>query len=87
MEAADETRLKMRIKFPVRKIKAGLQGLGFSPAPDNEPEQDEPDGDQETRSASLGHVLTNAIVLQEFVLEVTAIMQIRASMFGEVVFV
>jgi hypothetical protein len=87
MEAADETRLKMRIKFPVRKSKAGLQGLGFSPAPDNEPEQDGPDGDQETRSASLGHVLTNAIVLQEFVLEVTAIMQIRASMFGEVVFV
>lgn len=33
---------------------------------------------------TLGHVLTNAIILQEFILEIAAVVQIRASAFGEV---
>ena len=37
-------------------------------------------------TASLGHVLINAIILQEFVLEVAAVIQIRASLFDEVDF-
>jgi len=39
------------------------------------------------REASLSHILTNVVILQEFILEVVAIMQVRASMFGEVRFV
>jgi hypothetical protein len=35
-------------------------------------------------SVSLEHVLINAVILQEFLLEVAAVVQIRASMFGEV---
>ncbi|KAH0847375.1 hypothetical protein AYO21_03715 [Fonsecaea monophora] len=35
---------------------------------------------------SLSHVLTNAIILQEFVLEIAAIVQLRATFFGEVEF-
>ena len=34
--------------------------------------------------ASLSHILTNAIILQEFILEVAAVIQVRGTMFGEV---
>jgi hypothetical protein len=30
--------------------------------------------------------LTNVVVLQEFILELVAVMQVRASLFGEVIF-
>ncbi len=33
---------------------------------------------------SLSHILTNAIILQEFILEVAAVVQVRGTMFGEV---
>lgn len=35
------------------------------------------------RKASLNHVLTNIVVLQEFVLELAAVMQVRAAVLGE----
>lgn len=35
------------------------------------------------RSASLNHVLTNVVVLQEFVLELVAVLQVRAAVLGE----
>ncbi|KAG8531425.1 uncharacterized protein KY384_003054 [Bacidia gigantensis] len=38
------------------------------------------------RDVSLSHILTNVIILQEFVLELVAIIQVRASLFGEVKF-
>jgi len=38
------------------------------------------------REASLLHIITNVVILQEFVLEVVALMQVRASLFGEVKF-
>lgn len=38
------------------------------------------------REASLSHILTNAVILQEFELELVALMQTRASVFGEVKF-
>ncbi|KAK0645027.1 hypothetical protein DIS24_g8334 [Lasiodiplodia hormozganensis] len=41
----------------------------------------------EIREATLGHVLTNVVILQEFVLEIIAILQVRASLFQEVRFV
>jgi hypothetical protein len=37
-------------------------------------------------TASLGHILTNAVILQEFILEVIAVVQVRASLFEEVDF-
>lgn len=37
----------------------------------------------EERQASLNHVLTNVVVLQEFVLELVAVMQVRAAVLGE----
>ena len=41
----------------------------------------------ETREVTLSHILTNVIILQEFILELAAIVQVRASLFGEVKFV
>jgi hypothetical protein len=89
MRAATEGRMKERIAFPVSRDTieglglAEVDGEGASSADDEDVRHEE---DVE-RSASLGHVLTNAVILQEFVLEITAIMQVRASMFGEVEFV
>ena len=42
---------------------------------------------EETREVTLSHILTNVIILQEFILELAAIVQVRASLFGEVKFV
>ena len=47
-------------------------------------EEEEEEETFEEREASLGHIITNVVVLQEFVLEVVALMQIRASLFNEV---
>ena len=38
------------------------------------------------KMVSVSHVLTNIIVLQEFILEVAALIQVRAAMFDEVKF-
>ena len=35
------------------------------------------------RTASLNHILTNIVVLQEFVLELVAALQVRAAVLGE----
>lgn len=35
------------------------------------------------RTASLNHILTNVVVLQEFVLELVAVLQVRAAVLGE----
>lgn len=41
----------------------------------------------EIREVLLSHLLTNVIILQEFILELAAIIEVRASLFGEVRFV
>ncbi|KAF7502902.1 hypothetical protein GJ744_004940 [Endocarpon pusillum] len=42
------------------------------------------DNSMTTPSVSLGHVLVNAIILQEFILEIAAVVQLRACLWGEV---
>lgn len=39
---------------------------------------------EDEREISLSHLLTNVIILQEFIMELAAIIQVRASLFGEV---
>ena len=41
------------------------------------------DGDNDERKASLNHVLTNIVILQEFVFEIVAVLHIRAAVLGE----
>ncbi|KIV99384.1 uncharacterized protein PV09_08929 [Verruconis gallopava] len=95
MRAASESRMQQRLVFPIDTSAADSHGLGISGHEEgdrmaNASSRDGDDGgnvNDEKKSASLGHILTNAVVLQEFVLEITAIMQVRASMLGEVAFV
>lgn len=88
--------LKRRIRF--RRV-AGSQTVEvmlskYQPPPKDSHDADatagadadtEDDGDDE-REASLLHIITNVVILQEFVLELVALMQVRASLFSEVKF-
>ena len=98
MRAATEERMKQRIAIPVRKKESRSHGVDEENVADTElsspcegkAEENSSEGSSkvgEGKTASLAHVLTNAVILQEFVLEITAIMQVRASMFDEVAFV
>ncbi|KAI9926366.1 hypothetical protein MW887_004130 [Aspergillus wentii] len=52
----------------------------------NEPVEENPDeaiADERPHSASLGHVLTNVVILYEFLLELSAMAQVRGSLFEE----
>ena len=42
---------------------------------------------EEKKEISVSHLLTNTIILQEFILELTALVQVRAGVFGDVKFV
>ena len=44
------------------------------------------DEEDEPKSVTVSHILTNVIVLQEFLLELAALVQVRAGLFGEVRF-
>lgn len=85
--------LRRRIRF--RKL-AGTQSIEvmlskYQPPP-KDPSEDtiagaEMDEQQDDiREASLLHIITNVVVLQEFVLELVALLQVRASLFSEVKF-
>jgi hypothetical protein len=56
---------------------------------DTPPSPRSPDGEgkEEKDLVSVSHVLTNVIVLQEFLLELAAMVQVRAGLFDEVRFV
>jgi hypothetical protein len=62
----------------------------YQPPPKDDEEgstEDAEDNEQEDiREASLLHIITNVVILQEFVLELVALIQIRASLFNEVKF-
>ncbi|OCK82903.1 hypothetical protein K432DRAFT_323349 [Lepidopterella palustris CBS 459.81] len=93
-EVADAGVLKRRIRFRRSPGERDVHIiLGKAPEPLNDSSgstvraESEEELDQDIREASLGHILTNVIVLQEFVLELVALLQVRASLFGEVRFV
>jgi hypothetical protein len=82
---------KRRIRF---RRPAGSQAVEvllskYQPPPKDDVDDTKPVGDEEEeqddiREASLLHVITNVVILQEFILELVALMQIRASLFGEI---
>ncbi|KAF2763312.1 hypothetical protein EJ05DRAFT_33759 [Pseudovirgaria hyperparasitica] len=58
-----------------------------SEAGNDDDDDDDDDEEQEIiKEASLNHILTNIVILQEFILELVALLQIRASLFQEVRF-
>jgi hypothetical protein len=85
--------LKRRIRF---RRPAGSQSLEvllskYQPPPKDEGDDTVPGAEQDTeqddiREASLLHIITNVVILQEFILELVALIQVRASLFNEVKF-
>lgn len=53
----------------------------------DESEYAEPDEPEETTTVSVSHILTNVIVFQSFVMELAALVQVRAGLFDEVRYV
>lgn len=51
-----------------------------------QPEQESPTTENET-VVTLGHILTNAVILYEFILELTAMVQVRGTLFDEASYV
>ncbi|KAL9097566.1 MAG: hypothetical protein Q9165_000462 [Trypethelium subeluteriae] len=74
--------LRRRVRFPIR-------GLGEEGGVGEEgPYQVGDEGDEkEIKEASLNHVLTNIVILQEFILEIAAVLQVRGNLFEDVRFV
>lgn len=95
IEAANSEALARRITFPISATQGGANGKyksdgevdGTHGANSSHEEVNDSGGSpRTTREASLSHILTNVVILQEFILEFVAVMQVRASMFGEVRF-
>jgi hypothetical protein len=59
-----------------------MQKLTFPAVASDHNEDVENEASQE-RTASLNHVLTNIVILQEFILELVAVLQVRAAVLGE----
>jgi hypothetical protein len=76
IEGANSELLGKKIQFPLKGEALERRVAG---------EEDTKDSDGEIE-VSLSHVLTNIVILQEFILELAAVMQVRASLFGEVMF-
>ncbi|KAE8312535.1 Retinoic acid induced 16-like protein-domain-containing protein [Aspergillus transmontanensis] len=86
MTAAEELRKRLSKPFQVdHPHKVTMAGEEPEPAADAivEEEAESAIADEEPRSATLGHVLTNVVILYEFLLEVSATVQARSTLFGE----
>ncbi|CAN9219215.1 unnamed protein product [Alternaria alternata] len=84
---------KRRIRFrrPAGSKEVEVMLSKFQPPP-KEPSDDAVAGAESTeeddiREASLLHIITNVVILQNFVLELVALMQVRSSLFNEVRFI
>ncbi|KAI4198843.1 MAG: hypothetical protein LQ350_004992 [Teloschistes chrysophthalmus] len=76
---------KVRLKTYTRRRKHARENTDSEASSvNNDSGNDESEMTGETKEIGLSHLLTNIIILQEFVLELAAITQVRASLFGEV---
>ncbi|EER25534.1 hypothetical protein CPC735_066340 [Coccidioides posadasii C735 delta SOWgp] len=87
--------LHRRLASPIstestRSLSRRSEHLDVAPAPtasgNVETPNDDVAGETNEDCVTLGHVLTNIVILYEFILELTALVQMRASMFQEVNF-
>ena len=95
IEAANSEALARKIAFPLNQATSTTNGkvepsVGDDATDGASSSHGDMNGSGSTpgsiREASLSHILTNVVILQEFILEFVAIVQVRASMFGEVLF-
>ena len=88
MNQFGKRRIRFRRAAGSREVEVMLSK--FQPPP-KEPSENATDSAEEReeddiREASLMHIITNVVILQNFVLELVALMQVRASLFNEVKF-
>ena len=82
MKSEDEI-FERKIRFPSSQPEEQLHYVA-----DNGQDTNQETGERQTREATLNHVLTNIVILQEFILELAALIQVRASLLdGELRFV
>ncbi|KAL9111259.1 MAG: hypothetical protein Q9227_004337 [Pyrenula ochraceoflavens] len=75
------------ISNPVDRLRKGSPGVDSSgPSSGTVTPRSEQEDAVATKSVSLSHIMTNAIILQNFLLEIAAVAQTRASLYGEVTF-
>jgi Retinoic acid induced 16-like protein/Family of unknown function (DUF5917) len=99
IEGANSELLVRKIRFPLKEETVAISGQEQhveDQSDVNRGAQTDPtttqsaslanDEDDDIVIVSLSHILTNIVVLQEFILELAAVMQVRASLFGEVKF-
>lgn len=89
MGPADALRQKIRIKAKARNDRRHIRDMESSETSSVRSESMalEPAPPEQFKEVSLSHLLTNIVILQEFILELAAIVEIRASLFGDVNFV
>jgi hypothetical protein len=84
--------LRRRIRFcqPSGSQEVEVMLSKYQPPPqepgDNATAGAESEERDDIREATLLHIITNVVILQEFVLELVALMQVRASLFNEIKF-
>lgn len=71
----------LRASDPDSSKEGSVQGM------DDSSVEGEKEKEQEQKLVTVSHVLTNVLVLQEFLLELAALVQVRAGLFGEVRYV
>jgi hypothetical protein len=88
---SDFLKRKIRFRKPAGAQTVEVMLSKYQPPPIDDGEDttagatpDAAKGADDVREASLLHIITNVVVLQEFVLELVALMQVRASLFNEV---
>ena len=86
MGPGDALRQRIRIKGTVAEKNEGPDIGSDTSSLRSESVNSEARPVEEVREVSLSQLLTNVIILQEFVLELLAIVEVRASIFGEVRF-
>lgn len=86
--AAEELRKRLSMPFPVtqpsRETAVVEEPASSQTDPPDSVDQTETLGGRpEMETATLGHVLTNVVILYEFLLELTAVVQVRGNLFEE----
>jgi hypothetical protein len=89
MSQIGKRRIRFRRSAGSKEVEVMLSK--FQPPP-KEPSDDATGGaenaeEDDVREASLLHIITNVVILQNFVLELVALMQVRSSLFNEVRFI
>jgi Retinoic acid induced 16-like protein/Family of unknown function (DUF5917) len=78
--SADRDPLRNRLPIPPSMLREGVTSSGVT----TPSERGSEDASNANVTVSLSHILTNAIILQEFIFEIAAVIQLRACLFGEV---